>query len=262
MPNKRCTTGPIPAVLDEKVQSTMKKLIKDAINSWKGEYLKMIADLKNELSDVKNSQEFISAKYDELKVDYDKQIETNKKLENELKTLKNQIAENNKQTNKEAVKLDSLEQYGRRLNLEIAGIPFTEGENTNAIVTEVAELLDVKITDKDISTSHRLRSRNDYRPPLIIARFISRDVRNELYSKRKLTQGINLDQLSVKRISELYINENLTPFRKRLFWKAKQDAIKADYKFFWTVNGNIFVRKTENSKPLLITTEQDLNLMK
>ena len=148
------------------------------------------------------------------------------------------------------------------LQLEIAGIPFTEGENTNAIVTEVAELLDVKITDKDISTSHRLRSRNDNRPPPIIARFISRDVRNELYSKRKLTQGINLDQLSVKGISELYINENLTPFRKRLFWKAKQDAIKANYKFFWTVNGNIFVRKTENSKPLLITTEQDLNLIK
>ena len=134
MPNKRCTTGALPAVLDEKVQSTMKKLIEDAINSWKGEYLKMIADLKNELSDVKNSQEFISAKYDELKVDYDKQIETNKKLENELKTLKNQTAENNKPTNKEAVKLDSLEQYGRRLNLEIAGIPFTEGENTNRAV--------------------------------------------------------------------------------------------------------------------------------
>ena len=167
MPNKRCTTGALPAVLDEEVQSTMKKLIKDAINSWKGEYLKMIADLKNELSDVKNSQEFISAKYDELKVDYDEQIETNKKLVNELKTLKNQTAENNKQTNKEAVKLDSLEQYGRRLNLEIIGIPFTEGENTNAIVTEVAELLDVKITDKDISTSHRLRSRNDNRPPPI-----------------------------------------------------------------------------------------------
>ena len=53
------------------------------------------------------------------------------------------------------------------------GIPFTEGENTNAIVTEIGKLLEVKVKPEDISTSHRLPARpphNNNRKPSVNAR--------------------------------------------------------------------------------------------
>ena len=85
-----------------------------------------------------------------------------------------------------------LEQYGRRENLELHGIPVTQNENSNQIVRKVASLLDVTLDESQISTSHRLKMpqnpdlemhahKNSY-PPIIV-RFSNRDKRNELFAK-------------------------------------------------------------------------------
>ena len=88
---------------------------------------------------------------------------------------------------KGADKIDAVEQYGRRQNLEIVGVSEKKGEVTNKIVIEVAKLLQVEITDEHISTSHRLpvgpkhNASEIQTPPPIIARLVSRDVRNMIY---------------------------------------------------------------------------------
>ena len=56
---------------------------------------------------------------------------------------------------KEQGKVDLLEKYGRRNSLETVGVPYKEGENTNKIAMEVCKLIDVDITQDQISTSHR-----------------------------------------------------------------------------------------------------------
>ena len=63
--------------------------------------------------------------------------------------MKNQCAINEE-------KLDNLEQYGRRQNLEIIGVPQRDDEDTNSIVIEVAKMMGVKVLPKQISTSHRM----------------------------------------------------------------------------------------------------------
>ena len=79
---------------------------------------------------------------------------------------------------KDADKIDALEQYGRRQNLEV-GISEKVNEDTNKIVIEMAKLLKVDIAAEHISTSHRLpakRKLNDDKdlvPRPIFARFIS-----------------------------------------------------------------------------------------
>ena len=95
---------------------------------------------------MKRSQDCISTKYDKLKDGYSKLIETNKKQDAEIKKLKAESNEMSAQGAKEASKLDAIEQYGRRQNLGIVGIPVTSNENTNATVREIAELLQVTIS--------------------------------------------------------------------------------------------------------------------
>ena len=56
--------------------------------------------------------------------------------------------------------MEELDQYGRRENLEVRGIPWSQNENTNAIVKKVTESLKVKLDDKDISTLHCLYPNN------------------------------------------------------------------------------------------------------
>ena len=62
-------------------------------------------------------------------------------------------------------------------------------------------------------------------------------------------------------MKKIFINENLTYLKKKLFWKSKQKAKEAGFKFFWTMNGNVYVRKLNDDKPILIKNEQDLDLI-
>ena len=57
------------------------------------EYDREINILKAEVNKIKNSQEFISKKYNSLKVDYDKLCLTHRVQEKEIATLKSQATE-------------------------------------------------------------------------------------------------------------------------------------------------------------------------
>ena len=100
-------------------------------------------------------------------------------------------------------------------------MPLKEGENTNEIAIEVAKMHNVFLTPDQISTSHRLQTRpkpTNSEPatsPPIIVRFLSRDVRNQLYANRKLARTANLQEFSLQGAMNVYINENLTQSRKK-----------------------------------------------
>ena len=82
-------------------------------------------------------------------------LATSEKQE-EIQRLKTQSASLEVHGTNNSKKVDALEQYGRKLNLEIAGVPVEDGENTNDIVAEVAKLANVEITKDQVSTSQCL----------------------------------------------------------------------------------------------------------
>ena len=94
-------------------------------------------------------------------------------------------------------------------------------------------MLDVDIMSNHISTSHRLpkktaSSRNNSGSSPIIVRFTtgftSRDIRNQVYANRKKVRFVDLKNFSVSDTKNIFVNENLTPTRKQLFWKTKQQV--------------------------------------
>ena len=124
----------------------------------------------------------------------------------------------------------------------------------------MAKLLDVNLTPEQISTSHHLPDKNcESLSPPIIARFTNRDVRNEIYANRKATRTTSLINFSEPGTEKVYVNENLTRPRKKLFWLTKQKAKKVGFKYFWTTNRNIFVKQTYQAEVIAIKNEQDLN---
>ena len=162
---------------------------------WKKEY--QLETFRAEVIEIKESQVFICNQYDSLKAEYDKLIEVNTLQKEEISDLKSQAAALETQEINDSIKVDELEQYGRRENLEIVGVPEKEDENTNAIVLEIAKMLDVDIMSSHISTSHRLpkktaNSRNNSGSSPIIVRFTSRDIKNQIYANRKKARFVDL----------------------------------------------------------------------
>ena len=75
--------------------------------------------------------------------------------------MKSEIDDLKKLQQSTTMHLDELEQYGRRENLEIHGVPTMRNESTNQIVKTVANNLNVQLDERHISTSHRLKQNEE-----------------------------------------------------------------------------------------------------
>ena len=151
-----------------------------------------------------------------------------------------------------------MAQYSRRECLEIRGIAedLHYEEDTNDIVVKVAGLLGVEIDGQDISVSHQLpKPKHSDSPSTIIAKFVRRNVRDQVYKSRK-----NLKDKSTKDIdhnlpdSKIFVTESPTKRNRAMAIKRS-----LDYKFIWTSSGKIFLRKDRDSQPKQITTVSDLD---
>ena len=192
--------------------------VKELIEAIKKEFMEEISPLKAEVNEF--SQAFISQQYDDLKSEYSKVLTANKEQKKEIDNLKSDSANLKMQEVKEIEKVDALEQYGRRQNLETVGVPVKDNENTNAIVLNVARLMNVKVEPHHISISHRLPIKlkdpvdSARKPhPVILARFTNRDNRNQLFANRNLLRSAKLSNFSVPGTKKIFVNENLTKMR-------------------------------------------------
>ena len=156
---------------------------------------------------------YISNEYDKI---FDKTFISNK-LGQKIKKELEQIGRPQNYIEKQ---IDHPEQYGRRENLEIHGVLPMENENTNHIVKTVAKMLNMKVEDKPISTSHRLpvadqktdlqngeKKHSNQPPPPIIVRFSNRDERNGMF-RQKNSLTIKSVYSSIFGNAELRIGEN------------------------------------------------------
>ena len=116
--------------------------------------------------------------------------------------------------------LNDLEQYTRRDCLEILGIPLPEDsrlEDTNDMLLQLSQKMDIPLERNDISVSHRIRSSRASVDPAIIVKFVRREMRERLYRSRKRLKSITTADLGFSVDKKIFINESLTPKNKELF---------------------------------------------
>ena len=109
--------------------------------------------------------------------------------------------------------IDRLEQYSRRDNVKVIGIPETEGEDCVKKIQELASEIGVDMKDTDISVAHRVKSKGKKGNPIIV-RFVRRESKIQMMMNKKKLKEQN---------KEIYIQEDLTQLRSRLLWTVKKD---------------------------------------
>ncbi|XP_077977428.1 uncharacterized protein LOC144432989 [Glandiceps talaboti] len=222
------------------------------------EKIDKIPTVERKLSELQTSVEYISNFFDV----YQKRME---EIQIENKNLKEQlevVSGNMSTTQKE---LQDLQQYSRRNNLEIHGVPEHPDEDTDTIVKKVAEASGVNISKYDIDISHRLatKTHNENKPTPIIVKFTRRTVRNAIYNgkrniKNKTSKDMNIDNDTQNCI---YINESLTPSNRQLFNKVNEKKKALRWNYIWTYNGTIYVRRCQGDPAIKISSVQDINRM-
>lgn len=174
------------------------------------------------------------------------------------------IAENKALKAQNAVlsqKVGQMEQYSRINNVEIKGIPVTEGEDCTAIMQTMGATIDCELAPSDLDVVHRVATVKAG-PKNLLARFCSRTKKAEFVSKaRKAKLCLKDIRFPETADSPVYINDHLTPENKALFSQALSLKKANSWKFLWTDNCQIKARKTTESKVLRITCEADLSII-
>lgn len=161
------------------------------------------------------------------------------------------------------LRVHDSEQYSRRDNVEISGIPYVKGENVYELLEKLAEAMDFNFNSNYVSIAHRLKGRkDDQRPPLIVARFISRECRGAWMRaawdhRRSLTAKCLRDAWPD---TPLYVNDHLTPYYKSLFYEARKLVKDEKIASAWTWDSKVFVRVTADRKspPIQLKSPVDL----
>ena len=177
-----------------------------------------------------------------MKIDIKTLQDENAKLKSSILKLENRCNNN----------LDDLEQYGRRMNVRIAGINETENEDTDQVVMDFAKSINVNIRPEDIDRCHRVKRRErqpnpnvgsraqvDTRPLEIIVKFTN--------SKARLALMKGRDTLR-KSMSNIFINEDLTAGRKELTYECRKLRRDNKIRRVWTFNGNVYIRDNTDAK--------------
>ena len=95
-------------------QDLVKKMVAESMKAWELMHQEELNALKLELREVKTSQEFICAKYEDLKINYEKLLKINKKQAGDIEKLQTQSTNLEIREAKGEGKIDENEQYDKR----------------------------------------------------------------------------------------------------------------------------------------------------
>ena len=198
----------------------------------------IIQDLKTTIIDLQNSNKMLQRKQDEL-------TSENTNMKKLIVELKQDIVD--------------LKQYSRRCNLEISNLPESENEDIKQVMSNIQKIADISFVD-NITALHRVPSFNKEKPKPIICQLNNKPLRDSLLKKLR---SIKISARQVNpRFPDLpvYFNEHLAPEIKNIFFHARKAKTELKFKFCWTRDGKIFLRKDESSKIFRINSLDDLNV--
>ncbi len=219
------------------------KVLQDIVQSTVQEAVK---DLSNKLDAVTSQLELKLLEIESLKIECQKHKEENEELLNQL---------------------HSLQQYTRKNNLLLHGVPVTQKEDVYSIIQNCTESLQIPITRTDIDIAHRIPRKNNSDssisvPPIVI-KFTRRTKKHEILTastnKRKTAKEKNNMDVQSTTSNNWYFTEHLAPNTAKLLNLAKQKAKALKYKFVWVKEGKVYVRKDDGQQAIKITSEPDVS---
>lgn len=260
-----------------KAEETNTKRFKDymSINAMESNVTELRSDLasmktsvSNDMSEIKTSIQQLcnniattnNALREEMSMSFLNLTQAMTNLTTQVNDLKEQNKSKDRRIEIMENKINVLEQQLIKKNIEIKNVPNKELSAMEVIKT-IAESVNVEIHDNDISNAYTL-NKSEKR----IIEFCSLNKKKELMMNIRghrvkgeifntnISSNVNENTTN----NNVFINDQLTPNNHKLLWLTKNKSREANWKFVWTRNGNIYAKKDESNKPLIISNLDDI----
>lgn len=221
---------------------------------------KKMQEMKDDiLIQLQNENLSLKTEVDNLKQELSTKSEVIECLQTKLDRVANSKADLNDIIKLEREK-NEMQQYIRRNNVEIVGIPDSVKQcDLESKVIEIGKAVNIEICPKEIEACHRLyQSRNQHGPKRTIVRFVNRKLAENLIKKGK--EFKRRDVFEKANLTEkIYINNNLCSYYRFLWGKVKCLYNEKAIDSFWVFNGIINVRLNgDNGEVFKVTHLDDL----
>lgn len=195
----------------------------------------------------------LHAKLDQQKEEF---LNSVKLIKNDITSLINTDENHSKRLTTIESEINVLKQEKLKNNVRISGIPHDCDVDILTLVINIASILEVIITPADF-IAYKTKTGN-----FIIVQFNVVNIKHKLLQNMKLRKSLMLEEiLDTSSNSQIYLNDQLTPFYANLFKIARK--AKSEGKIFNVSShgGRIKVKKLSSSHAILINDEYQLNMV-
>ncbi|KAJ8710879.1 hypothetical protein PYW08_009394 [Mythimna loreyi] len=263
--------------------------IQDKLAAWKkeqdnnmakfmAEQTSIMSKLASDIGEIKAQNVQIQTSNAEFRKTNEEMIKSMVFMNKKFEDMKKEVEDLRKERQVQHLYIQSLEQkitdlqrMSRGSGIELRNIPMESSENTDSLiktVCNISKLVGLRLAEPDFRDIHRLpgKSTNSNNPRPVLVEFTKVKTKQVLlsairsYNKEKGKE----DKLNTKLLGmpgerkPVYIEEQLSATTKKLFYQAREYAKQNSFKYCWTSNGNIFLRKAEGDKQQLINSEKCL----
>ena len=247
----------------------LSSLLKSHFEKFTGMFMERMTALESRIEEKDNIIKSLVLEMSQMKCDYserltavearlgekDRCIDT---LSEDLSQMKQQLFFATRENERLALEMDDLQQYGRRMNVRIDGIPYESDESESDLQGKIIDTLKPLGVDVDpgmLVRFHRSAAPYKNKDGVVVAQCIMR-----FASWRPRKQAHAAKKIAMKKKIPIYISHDRTKSRYDLFKSAarrlKEVNIKDTFAFV-DVNSNLVVRSNDNLR--YFNTTDDLN---
>lgn len=231
---------------------SLKKLIKDV-----AEIKTQNSAIQKSNQEIEKSLEFLSEQFESVSARVD--------------TLEKQRKEHLLQISSLEAKIEDIQRSLKSTTVEIRNVPVqSKKENMTdliSLVQNTGKALDVVVHANDIKDVFRIKNKSG--ATTIVTEFTNSALKQEViksaktFNKKHPKDRLNSSHIGVSgNTVPIYISEGLTSKGRRLLFLARDFATSTGYKYCWTANGRVFVRKADDAPYIEIKSEADIANLK
>ncbi|KAK5645878.1 hypothetical protein RI129_004342 [Pyrocoelia pectoralis] len=230
----------------------------------------LLTELSKKVSNISESQNRLEKdinvsinncheKVEEVK----KLVQVQNDIINKQQDIIQQLTTENKKLNKEMneVKedLDAALQESRSNVVEIHGLPINKGETLMSVISKLAAVLHFTLTSDMIDKCFQLKKSLTHDWGTVIIKFLRKEDKDNFIKSKKVKRDLNTGHLGHQQSTPIYINESLTPVRKKVYANARKFKKDEHWDYCWVKSGKIYLRKTSESKIFSLTKQSHLD---
>lgn len=198
------------------------------------------------------------------------------KIENDYKNLsrKSEMHEKKQkylstEVSKLKSKLNEIEQEKLRCNVLIRGLKEVEtsGEDLLFMVNSLLCTFYKNLHNDTVTDVRRIGSEasNSSTKPVLVV-FESEKIKESVMNAKK-GKSLDCSMIRLRSSNEkvgmeadtVYISDHLTPYTATIYYHARQLKKNSNYKYAWTKNGKVYVRRNETDRAILLKNIEQIN---